>query len=307
MGRGELRFSSNFARFLAAYFRRPRDFSTTVFRVRGIVGVVSMKRFVVCIAGALTGLLASTSAMADHSFPAALESKSSPFMRVYGPSQPPYGFVRFCESNAQACAPQRMEDVRFQPTPERLSELDEVNRWANHVIAPATDQEIYGVSEFWTFPTDRGDCEDYALLKQSVLLARGWPKSSLLLTVVRDEKGEGHAVLTGPHGAGRLRSRQQGRRRPSLEYVGLLLHHAPVVSRPARVGVPRRQRSHRAGRHRRCSRPSLEFRSLPVARQLFDLEPGSPCPIPLGRASLEPDTIPLVSGSNFLPNDDRDF
>ena len=155
-----------------------------------------MKRFVVCIAGALAGIVAPTSAMADHSFPAALESKASPFMRVYGPSQAPYGFVRFCESNPQACAPQRMEDVRFQPTPERLSELDEVNRWANHVIAPATDQEIYGVSEFWTFPTDRGDCEDYALLKQSVLLARGWPKSSLLLTVVRDEKGEGHAVLT---------------------------------------------------------------------------------------------------------------
>lgn len=155
-----------------------------------------MKRFVICIAGAMAGLLAPTGAMADHAFPAALESKASPFMRVYGPSQPPYGFVRFCESNPQACAPQRMEDVRFQPTPERLSELDEVNRWANHVIAPATDQEIYGVSEFWTYPVDRGDCEDYALLKQSVLLARGWPKSSLLLTVVRDEKGEGHAVLT---------------------------------------------------------------------------------------------------------------
>ena len=27
-------------------------------------------------------------------------------------------------------------------------------------------------------------------------MARGWPASSLLMTVVRDEKGEGHAVLT---------------------------------------------------------------------------------------------------------------
>jgi predicted transglutaminase-like cysteine proteinase len=27
-------------------------------------------------------------------------------------------------------------------------------------------------------------------------MARGWPGSALLLTVVRDEKGEGHAVLT---------------------------------------------------------------------------------------------------------------
>ena len=29
-----------------------------------------------------------------------------------------------------------------------------------------------------------------------MLMDRGWPTSSLLMTVVRDEKGEGHAVLT---------------------------------------------------------------------------------------------------------------
>lgn len=123
-------------------------------------------------------------------------TSNSPFMRVYGPAQPPYGFVRFCDRNPDACRARHIEDIRFQPTPERLSELDEVNRWVNHAIAPATDMEIYGVSEFWTYPVDRGDCEDYALLKQKILIQRGWPKSSLLLTVVRDEKGEGHAVLT---------------------------------------------------------------------------------------------------------------
>jgi len=170
--------------------------SVMVVCVRGLVGVVSMKRLVVCIAGALAAIAGPTSALADHSVSHAVISSKSPFMRVFGPSQPPYGFVRFCEGHPTDCAPQRIEDVRFQPTPERLSELDEINRWVNHAIQPATDQEIYGVSEFWTYPTDRGDCEDYALLKQKMLLARGWPKSSLLLTVVRDEKGEGHAVLT---------------------------------------------------------------------------------------------------------------
>jgi predicted transglutaminase-like cysteine proteinase len=96
-----------------------------------------------------------------------------------------------------ACAPQGSDEKRFQPTPERLSELDDVNRGINRAIAPATDVEIYGVSEYWTLPADnRGDCEDYALLKQKLLVARGWPLNALLLTVVRDEKGEGHAVLT---------------------------------------------------------------------------------------------------------------
>ena len=56
--------------------------------------------------------------------------------------------------------------------------------------------EIYGQTEYWTIPTTRGDCEDYALLKRKRLMARGWPASALLMTVVRDEKGEGHAVLT---------------------------------------------------------------------------------------------------------------
>jgi predicted transglutaminase-like cysteine proteinase len=66
----------------------------------------------------------------------------------------------------------------------------------NNTIAPATDLEIYGVNEYWTLPRTKGDCEDYALLKRHNLIKKGWPVSSLLMTVVRDEKGEGHAVLT---------------------------------------------------------------------------------------------------------------
>ncbi|HKZ97136.1 MAG TPA: transglutaminase-like cysteine peptidase [Hyphomicrobiaceae bacterium] len=117
-------------------------------------------------------------------------------MRVFGPTQPPYGFVRFCDSTPEACTPQTLDESRFQPTPERLSELDEINRGINRAITPATDAEIYGVSEYWTLPSEKGDCEDYALLKQKLLEQRGWPSSALLMTVVRDEKGEGHAVLT---------------------------------------------------------------------------------------------------------------
>lgn len=124
------------------------------------------------------------------------DDQASAFMRVFGPAQPPYGFIGFCERTPDQCVPQRVIDIRFQPTPERLSELDEVNRTINRGISPATDAEIYGVSEYWTLPVNRGDCEDYALLKQKVLLEHGWPLNALLVTVVRDEKGEGHAVLT---------------------------------------------------------------------------------------------------------------
>ena len=34
------------------------------------------------------------------------------------------------------------------------------------------------------------------LLKRHLLTERGWPESTLLITVVRDENNEGHAVLT---------------------------------------------------------------------------------------------------------------
>jgi predicted transglutaminase-like cysteine proteinase len=123
-------------------------------------------------------------------------NKPSPYMRVAGQSHPPYGFVQFCEAFAAECAAGPIEERRLVPTPERLSELDEVNRVVNHSIQPATDLELYGVSERWTLPVGRGDCEDYALLKRYILLRRGWPASALLMTVVRDEQGEGHAVLT---------------------------------------------------------------------------------------------------------------
>jgi predicted transglutaminase-like cysteine proteinase len=118
------------------------------------------------------------------------------FMRIHGPAQPPHGFVRFCKAVPEECSADARPERRFDASAERLQELDDVNRAINKAIAPATDLEVYGVNEYWTLPRSRGDCEDYALLKRRTLIQKGWPISSLLMTVVRDEKGEGHAVLT---------------------------------------------------------------------------------------------------------------
>ncbi len=161
--------------------------------MRALVGCV---RFA---AGALAALAAALSVVPASAGEAVIEANagfSSAFMRMYGPSQPPYGFVRYCEGSPASCDASGTAEQRLQPTPNSLSELDDINRSVNTAISPATDAEIYGVSEYWTLPTQRGDCEDYALLKQKILIGRGWPSSALLLTVVRDEKGEGHAVLT---------------------------------------------------------------------------------------------------------------
>ena len=117
-------------------------------------------------------------------------------MRVYGPTYPPYGYVRFCQYFAGECKAGPLAESRVTLSPIRMLELDTVNRQVNKAIEPASDMELYGETERWTIPTAKGDCEDYALLKRKILIERGWPISALLMTVVRDEKGEGHAVLT---------------------------------------------------------------------------------------------------------------
>jgi predicted transglutaminase-like cysteine proteinase len=117
-------------------------------------------------------------------------------MRVFGLAQPPYGFVQFCERTPQECAQGQQEEQRFHASRERLAQLDFVNRAVNHEIEPVTDIELYGLTDYWTIPTTKGDCEDYVLLKRKRLMALGWPASALLITVVRDERGDGHAVLT---------------------------------------------------------------------------------------------------------------
>ncbi|MGN6571224.1 MAG: transglutaminase-like cysteine peptidase, partial [Pseudolabrys sp.] len=55
----------------------------------------------------------------------------------------------------------------------------------------------WGVVERWNYPDDGyGDCEDYVLQKRKMLIKAGWPREALLITVVRDKNGDGHAVLT---------------------------------------------------------------------------------------------------------------
>jgi predicted transglutaminase-like cysteine proteinase len=161
------------------------------------------------------------------------------FMRIYGSAQAPYGFVRFCETNPKECVATTADDSRFEATPERLSQLDELNRMVNHEIEPATDQEIYGVAEYWTLPKTRGDCEDYALLKRHILIARGWPSSALLMTVVRDEKKRGARRAHRANHSRRFYPRQQNRRRSSLEPDAVSFRHAAVILKPKGLGISR--------------------------------------------------------------------
>jgi predicted transglutaminase-like cysteine proteinase len=109
----------------------------------------------------------------------------------------PIGWLEFCAEHPRDCATHRTAARDVVLTQQSWATLVKVNDWVNQSIKPITDMDHWGVVEKWSYPDDGyGDCEDYVLLKRRMLIEAGWPREALLITVVRDRKGEGHAVLT---------------------------------------------------------------------------------------------------------------
>lgn len=118
------------------------------------------------------------------------------FMSLTGDTRPPIGHVQFCKANPEHCIAVAGQDRSMDLTTDRWNELIRINHLVNQSVIPVSDMELYAQPEVWTFPGKYGDCEDYVLLKKHYLVEAGWPAGSLLITVVRQANGEGHAVLT---------------------------------------------------------------------------------------------------------------
>lgn len=107
----------------------------------------------------------------------------------------PVGHAEFCERRPYECqpmapgAPVSLSDALW-------SDLQTINNHYNTTITAMSDDDLYGVSEFWTLPTSGyGDCEDIVLAKRAALIENGWSPANLLVAVVMQPNGEGHAVL----------------------------------------------------------------------------------------------------------------
>jgi predicted transglutaminase-like cysteine proteinase len=136
---------------------------------------------------ALTTISGTASAQTDRSL----------FAMVGEISRAPIGWVEFCADNASECDTVASKPRDVVLTQGVWKDMARINRWANETIKPMTDLEHWGLVEKWNYPTDGyGDCEDYVLLKRKMLIEAGWPREALLITVVRDKRGDGHAVLT---------------------------------------------------------------------------------------------------------------
>ncbi len=152
-----------------------------------------MKPFVFA-AALLSGLTAANMAGA-MSTPG--QNSANETMFEFGQSRPPIGYVQFCETFPEECEPMTAGPSRIHLSEDAWTDLVEINDHVNATVEPVSDLELYGVVEWWAYPlANQGDCEAYVLEKRRMLLERGWPASALLITVVLEEDGAGHAVLT---------------------------------------------------------------------------------------------------------------
>lgn len=109
----------------------------------------------------------------------------------------PTGWLQFCAENPDECRPVTgPRDVTL--TPDLLQQLFSINSYANNRVKWTADTELYGKTEHWAYPLDRGDCEDIVLQKRRMLAKAGWPMSTLLITTVEERRADKrhHAVLT---------------------------------------------------------------------------------------------------------------
>jgi len=118
------------------------------------------------------------------------------FMMTGGITSQPVGHYEFCRRLPEECRQVSARRGPVELTRELWAQIVDINNQVNTTVLPATDMEMWGQEELWSYPGDFGDCEDYVLEKRRRLMEIGIPASSLLITVVRQANGDGHAVLT---------------------------------------------------------------------------------------------------------------
>lgn len=143
------------------------------------------------IQGIVAGLLLSTAGIGVGAANAAQS-----FMPPGATTSQPIGHYDFCQQYPGECGPNSGPYAPVHLSRDLWKTLKKVNNAVNGSVAPKTDREMWGVEEVWSYPGREGDCEDYVLEKRRRLEAAGVPASELLITVVRQRNGDGHAVLT---------------------------------------------------------------------------------------------------------------
>lgn len=134
--------------------------------------------------------ITQTSVRAESALPLATASLAGKSVMA------PIGWIGFCKKNPVECNLASTKTRRVSMTDDIWNLLVVTNASVNQSVEASSDMAHWGVNESWDYPTNgRGDCEDYALQKRKMLIKAGLPRQALLITVVLDRRGDGHAVL----------------------------------------------------------------------------------------------------------------
>jgi predicted transglutaminase-like cysteine proteinase len=119
------------------------------------------------------------------------------FMHTAARTTQPVGHYELCQQSRQECRQATPKQAPTELTRKLWATIVSINNTVNIKVTPRTDMEMWGKEEVWSYPdTGYGDCEDYVLEKRRELMKAGMPAGDLLITVVRQPNGDGHAVLT---------------------------------------------------------------------------------------------------------------
>src|SRR6478735_887399 len=133
-------------------------------------------------------------------FPMTAEAKKSfngqPPLLASGSANPTAGWTNFCLRYPTECAVDPKEPAVISLSAAVWKTLGSINAQVNASVKPMSDRDHWGVEDRWDFAEDGyGDCEDYQIIKRTLLVQAGLPRRAMRMTVVIDEEGEGHAVL----------------------------------------------------------------------------------------------------------------
>jgi predicted transglutaminase-like cysteine proteinase len=114
-----------------------------------------------------------------------------------------FAVVAQCHANGTCpVAAQRLIDISAEGAGRSgRARVGLINRAADLAISPVSDEMQWGVADHWSDPfetllSNRGDCEDYAILKYAALLEAGIPKDDVKIVILKNFfPNEKHAAV----------------------------------------------------------------------------------------------------------------
>jgi predicted transglutaminase-like cysteine proteinase len=135
--------------------------------------------------------------------PVAAGEFSEKWQRVEATMALDFAVVTQCHTNGTCpVAAQRLIDISAEGAGRGVrARVGLINRAADLAISPVSDEMQWGVADHWSDPfetllSNRGDCEDYAILKYAALLEAGIPKDDVKIVILKNFfPNEDHAAV----------------------------------------------------------------------------------------------------------------